>query len=85
MGREQPGPAVPGMLETPRQAHSRAFAAELLAPASWLRSRVGNAPTVNSDAIDDLAAELCVSPLVVQHQIQNHTVAEIPHMLDPAG
>lgn len=83
IGRQAPGSAVLGTMETPRQAHSRAFAAELLAPAETLRSCVGTSRTIDSDAMDELAEELCVSPLVIQHQIQNHNIAEIPHTLTP--
>lgn len=61
IGRQAPGPAVLEIVETPRQAHSRAFAAELLAPAETLRFRVGASRTIDSDAMDELAEDLCVS------------------------
>lgn len=77
LGRDEPGPGVLGRLDSPRQAHSRAFAAELLAPASWLRAEVGDAPRVDPAAAARLAAELRVSPRVIQHQIRNHGIAEV--------
>lgn len=52
------------------QAASRAFAAELLAPAEVIAARVAGG--VDDEAIDDLADELDVSPLVIAHQLENH-------------
>jgi Zn-dependent peptidase ImmA (M78 family) len=56
---------------TDRQQRNRAFAAELLAPADWLRERIGGT-WVTSDDVDEWAAELGVSPDVVDRQIENH-------------
>ena len=84
LGRDEPGPAVLGRLDSPRQAHSRAFAAELLAPAAWLHAAVGGARRVDRAAAAELAAELQVSPWVVQHQVRNHDIAEVPG-LQPAA
>ncbi len=77
MGREKPSPAILNKLRTPRQARSRAFAAELLAPSTWLRDKVGNVQYLDSDAVDELATELDVSSLIVQHQIENHGIAKV--------
>lgn len=77
VGREHPGPAILGTLETVRQARSRAFAAEFLAPAEWLRSQVGIAQSVDGRAVRDLARELGVSEMVIEHQVQNHHIAAV--------
>lgn len=85
MGRDEPGPGVLGKLDSPRQAHSRAFAAELLAPEAWLRAQVGGARRVDPAAASRLAAELQVSPWVIQHQIHNHGIAEVPELRPAAA
>ena len=85
LGRDEPGPGMLGKLDSPRQAHSRAFAAELLAPAAWLRAEVGGAQRVDRVAAARLAAELQVSPWVIQHQIRNHGIAEVPALLPAAA
>ena len=77
IGREQSGPAILNKLRTPRQARSRAFAAELLAPSEWLRDKVGNVQYVDSDIVDELAGELEVSSLLVARQLENHRIAEV--------
>ncbi|MCY4374979.1 MAG: hypothetical protein OXC31_14555 [Spirochaetaceae bacterium] len=85
MGREEPGPAILATIETARQAQSRAFAAEFLAPAEWVRTQVGHARFVDGEAMDDFAAELGVSSWVVRHQIQNHDIAEISSFAWPSA
>ena len=85
LGRDEPGPGVLGKLDSPRQAHSRAFAAELLAPEAWLRAEVGGARRVDPAAAARLAAELQVSPWVIQHQIRNHGIAEVPELRPAAA
>lgn len=62
-------------LDADQQA-SRAFAAELLAPVSYLRERL-TAGVVDMDELDALAHELEVDARVVQHQIENHALAEV--------
>jgi hypothetical protein len=52
------------------QRASRAFAAEFLAPASGLSSRIQGSGSLSQ--IDELAGEYDVSPLVIAHQIVNH-------------
>ena len=54
------------------QAASRAFAAELLAPAAFLRRRVESG--IDDELIENLAEECQVSPMVVKHQIENHAL-----------
>jgi Zn-dependent peptidase ImmA (M78 family) len=57
---------------TDRQKVERAFAAELLAPASGIAGLLGFDPAAASQEDVDLVAEaLNVSPMVVQHQLEN--------------
>jgi hypothetical protein len=53
-----------------QQAASRAFAAELLAPATALQARVGLG--ANWDDHQGLVDEFDVSPMVIGYQLQNH-------------
>ena len=76
LGRTEQGPAILSGLATDRQAQSRAFAAEFLAPADSLRQRLGG-EQVPPDAVDDLALEYGVSSYVVRHQIENHNLAHV--------
>ncbi|MFV1969362.1 MAG: ImmA/IrrE family metallo-endopeptidase, partial [Pirellulaceae bacterium] len=55
------------------QRASRAFAAELLAPAQALRAHVGN--VVSADQVDRLARQFDVRPNLIEHQIRNHRLA----------
>lgn len=55
------------------QRASRAFAAELLAPAEALRHRLAN--IVSREDVDLLAQEFDVHPKLVEHQIRNHRLA----------
>jgi len=67
--------ASPRLLTAARtslQAASRAFAAEILAPAAFLRPRVEAG--VDDELIDDLAEECQVSSTVIAHQIENHAL-----------
>ncbi len=57
------------------QRASRAFAAELLAPAAALRSLVGD--NISTEQIDDLATDFNVSSSVIEHQIANHRIGWI--------
>ena len=61
-----------------RQQWSRAFAAEFLAPAAALQSRVSG-PMLDEDRVDELAAEFGVSPWLIAHQVRNHEIAEVRH------
>ena len=73
-------PGTPSALvtvaRTDRQKRNRAFAAELLAPADWLRTRI-NDSWVSPDEVDEWAGELGVSAEVVDRQIQNHRLAAV--------
>lgn len=73
-------PTLEGALVTEarsdRQARSRAFAAEFLAPADGLQGRISGR-SVTRDEVDDLASEFGVSPWVIAHQLENHEIAQI--------
>ena len=77
LGRLEPGPVILSSLATGRQAQSRAFAAEFLAPAEALRRRLGDDGPVEPEQVDDLASEFCVSSYVIRHQIENRKLATI--------
>ena len=74
LGRSEHGASILSSLATDRQARSRAFAAELLAPAESLRERLSDHP-VPPERVDDLGQEFGVSSLVIRHQIENHHLA----------
>jgi hypothetical protein len=54
------------------QQASRAFAAELLAPAKYLRKRLGDRTEVSPFTLDKISEEMGISPTVVRHQATNH-------------
>lgn len=56
-----------------RQKEERAFAAELLAPASGIsdRTRGSLVDSLEEEMVEELAAHYRVSPLLVKHQIEN--------------
>jgi hypothetical protein len=54
------------------QQGSRAFAAELLAPAKYLRKRLGDRTEVSPFTLDRISEEMGISPTVVRHQATNH-------------
>ena len=76
LGRSESGPSILSSLATDAQARSRAFAAELLAPAESVRERLGSGPAA-SEMVDELCLEFGVSRLVIRHQIENHGLARI--------
>ena len=57
------------------QRAARAFAAELLAPASALADRVGG--LVSTDQVSELSEEFGVNPLLIQHQLENHHIGTV--------
>jgi len=57
------------------QRAARAFAAELLAPASAIADRVGG--LVSQDEVAELSEEFGVNPLLVQHQLENHGLGAV--------
>ena len=76
LGRSTTGFGLLSSLATERQAESRAFAAEFLAPSASLRQRIST-ERVDSEQIDDLAREFSVATAVIEHQIRNRRIAEI--------
>lgn len=76
VGRSAPGPAILSGLATERQAQTRAFAADFLAPEAALRKRLRRSH-VYPDEVDDLALEFGVSSYVIRHQIENHGLATV--------
>ena len=58
------------------QRASRAFAAELLAPADALSQRIRSSSVTATD-VEALAAEFNVSSRVILHQIDNHGIAAV--------
>ena len=71
LGRREPGFGILSSLFTDRQALSRAFAAEFLAPAESLRERLEH-KSPEYETIDELGLEFGVSSQVIVHQIENH-------------
>lgn len=76
LGRSAAGPGLLSSLTTERQAQSRAFAAEFLAPATSLRRRIPD-DGLEVERIDDLGREFGVSSELIRRQIQNHDLAAI--------
>lgn len=60
-----------------RQQRNRAFAAEFLAPSDGLMKMVATRPAVDLSDIDEMAECFGVSPFVVKHQIENHSLARV--------
>lgn len=59
-----------------RQKRNRAFAAEFLAPSQGLKQRVRR-HIVDSDDMNEMAAEFGVSSLLIEHQLRNHRIADV--------
>ena len=59
-----------------RQKRTRAFAAELLAPAAGIREVLSGSRTTPEE-ISEIAHHFDVSEWLIQHQIRNHKLAEI--------
>lgn len=79
IGRAEPGPGILSSLLTDRQAQSRAFAAQFLAPADSIRARLEDQPS-EEGMIDEIAFEFGVSSEVIRRQINNHQLAD--HQVD---
>lgn len=60
---------------TPRQKRNRAFAAELLAPADWLRQKDWGR-IIEDESIEEAAEELGVYSEVVRRQLVNHGIVD---------
>ena len=74
LDRSTQGPGLLSSLETDRQAQSRAFAAEFLAPATALAKRIGGTGA-DTEQVQDLCDEFGVSDWVIRHQLENHDLA----------
>ncbi|HEO71205.1 MAG TPA: hypothetical protein ENN80_08070 [Candidatus Hydrogenedentes bacterium] len=59
------------------QKASRAFAAELLAPAEAIRQRIKGG-TVSQREVEDMSTAFAVSTQVIEHQVRNHELACLP-------
>jgi hypothetical protein len=57
------------------QRAARAFAAELLAPASAIAARVGG--IVSQEEVTELSEAFGVHPLLIEHQIENHALGAV--------
>lgn len=58
------------------QRASRAFAAELLAPADALRDRI-RSDSVSAREVAQYAEEFIVDPVLIERQLENHAVAQV--------
>jgi hypothetical protein len=63
-------------ISSDKQKRNRAFAAELLAPADGIRKLLSGS-RIAHDEIAEIASHLNVSEWLVQHQVQNHRIAEV--------
>lgn len=63
-------------ISSDKQKRNRAFAAELLAPAAGLRKLLSGS-RIAQDEITEAAAHFGVSEWLVEHQVQNHRIAEV--------
>ena len=73
----EPRFGILGPLQNDRQARSRAFAAEFLAPAEVLYDRWSSS-RARDETFEALSQEFEVSSLVVAHQIDNHERSMTP-------
>ena len=69
-------PALLTRTRSDRQQRNRAFAAEFLAPAAALRTRVPR-QVLDDEDVDELAVQFGVSSWMIKHQLQNHQIARI--------
>jgi hypothetical protein len=56
------------------QQASRAFAAEILAPISYIRAKAYHGETLSNYQVGELAYELRVSPAVIENQARSHRI-----------
>lgn len=74
LDRTMPGAGILSSAATDRQARSRAFAAEFLAPAESLRKRFKD-DFADDETLDEIGREFGVSSQVIRRQIENHGLA----------
>lgn len=78
MFRADEGPFLLTWAHGQTQRAERAFAAELLAPAAGLLEQLDRKPTIVSvDETEALADHFRVSPMVVEHQLENQLGATV--------
>ena len=77
LDRPEPSAGILSSLVTDRQAQSRAFAAEFLAPAASLRAVLGDVNLVEPEQVDDLGRRFGVAGEVIRRQIGNHNLASV--------
>lgn len=64
-------PSLLTRLSTEKQAQSRSFAAEFLAPAASIRGLLGSRRYIDVDEMDRLADHFGVSSWLIRHQVEN--------------
>ena len=79
IGRAEPGPGILSSVATDRQAQSRAFAAQYLAPADSIRARLEDQHP-EEGLIGEIGVEFGVSSEVIRRQIKHHQLAA--HQVD---
>ena len=77
LGKSDPGAGLLCSLETDRQARTRAFAAEFLAPSDALDRRLRGRRVISDEDVEDLANEFGVSGWLISRQIENHELATV--------
>ena len=77
LGKSDPGAGLLCSLETDRQARTRAFAAEFLAPSDALGRSLRGRRIIGDDDVEDLANEFGVSCWLISRQIENHELATV--------
>ena len=82
LDRPEPGAGILSSLATSRQAQSRAFAAEFLAPAGALRNALDRTSPVEPEQVDELGHEFGVAGEVIRRQIENHGLASVAQFHD---
>lgn len=76
LSRSEPGPSLLSSLATDRQALSRAFSAEFLAPAEAIRKRLKGG-LAEAEEVDDLSDEFGVPSELIRRQVENHNLATV--------
>ena len=77
LGKSDPGAGLLCSLETDRQARTRAFAAEFLAPSDALDRSLRGRRVISDEDVEDLANEFGVSGWLISRQIENHELATV--------
>jgi len=77
--RDTSGPSLLTTMGTDRQARTRSFAAEFLAPSAGIRSMLGDKLNqwIDEYTIEKLAHHYGVSNFVIMHQIKNHKLGKV--------